>query len=286
VRVILAHAAVRPEELWGAWSGDPLVVAGLAVGSVLYARGWAKRRSRTHGAGRRAGAFVCGVGAIAIALLSPIDALAETLLTGHMVQHLLLIVVAPPLLVLGRPVTTAIAGLPPGARRLVARARSAPAATPLVRAIHRPAVAWVLFTIGLWAWHAPSPYTWAIEHPVVHAVEHGCFLLTSTLAWSVALRARPRAALGALGRALFLVASAVQGGLLGAVLLFAPTPLYPVHGTGPAAWGLTPLQDQQLAGALMWIPPSAVYLTAAAAILAAALRSWDLRGRADVEVAA
>jgi putative membrane protein len=281
---MLASVPVRPEDLWGAWSGDPVVVAGLVVASVLYGRGSAQMRRRR--APWRVAAFAGGIGGIAIALLSPLDALAETLLAAHMVQHLLLIVVAPPLLVLGRSATTVIAGLPPSARRLAVRARVAPGVAAIARAVHRPVVAWVLFTIGLWAWHAPSLYAWAIEHPVVHAVEHGSFLLASALGWSVALRARARAPLGALGRALFLVASAAQGGLLGAVLLFAPAPLYPVHGIGPAAWGLTPLQDQQLAGALMWIPPSAVYLTAAAAILVAAFRSWELRGRADVEVAA
>jgi cytochrome c oxidase assembly factor CtaG len=285
---MLAHAPVGPGGIWSAWSGDPLVVAGLVVASVLYGRGYVRRRRGGTGgpAGRRAFAFAGAIAVIAIALLSPLDAMADALLAAHMVQHLLLIVVAPPLLVTGRPIATAIAGLPRGLRRTVVRVRSAPVVVAIARALHRPVVAWVLFTIALWIWHAPSPYTWAIEHSLVHAVEHASFLLTATLGWSVALRARARAPLGALGRALFLVATAVQGGLLGAILLFAPTALYPVHGGGPATWGLTPLEDQQLAGALMWIPPSAVYLTAAAAILVVAFRSWELRGRADVEVVA
>jgi putative membrane protein len=285
---MLAHAPVGPEGVWSAWSGDPLVVAGLVVASVLYRRGYVRRRRRGTGdaAAWRAFAFAGGIAVIAIALLSPLDVMAEALLTAHMVQHLLLIVVAPPLLVMARPVPTAIAVLPPGLRRISVRVRAAPAIGTIARALHRPVVAWVVFTIVLWAWHAPSLYTWAIEHPVVHAFEHASFLLTATLGWSVALRARVRAPLGALGRALFLVATAVQGGLLGAILLFAPRALYPVHGAGPATWGLTPLEDQQLAGALMWIPPSAVYLTAAAAILFVAFRSWELRGRADVEVVA
>jgi cytochrome c oxidase assembly factor CtaG len=261
------------------------VVLGLVAGSVLYARGY--RRGRR--VGRRAAAFAAGVLSVGIALLSPLDAMAEALVSAHMVQHLLLIVVAAPLLVVGRAFTTAFVGLPPSLRVAVARVRTAPWGAVLTRALRRPVVAWSLLTLTLWTWHTPGPYAWAVEVPAAHALEHGCFLLTSMLGWSVALHARARAPLGALGRALFLVASAVQGGLLGAVLLFARTPLYPVHGAGPIRWGLTPLQDQQLAGALMWVPPSAIYLIAAAAILFAFFRALDL-GRAEersgIEVAA
>jgi putative membrane protein len=149
------------------------------------------------------------------------------------------------------------------------------AAAGLARALRRPMVAWIVLTITLWAWHTPSLYTVALQHSAAHALEHASLLLASALAWSVALSRGRASALGALGCALLLVASAVQGGLLGAVLLFAGTALYPVHGHGPALWGLTPLEDQQLAGALMWIPPSVVYLGAAAGVFIGSFRAMD-----------
>jgi cytochrome c oxidase assembly factor CtaG len=172
-------------------------------------------------------------------------------------------------------------GLPAGARRTAARLRGAVTASGLSGTLRKPVVAWTLLTISLWAWHTPLLYTAALENGAIHAVEHASFLLTSMLAWSVALSGRPANALGALGRALFLVATALQGAVLGALLLFARTPLYPVHGRGPWLWGLTPLEDQQLAGALMWIPPSVVYLAVAAGILVIAFKTPGIEARPE-----
>ena len=135
-----------------------------------------------------------------------------------------------------------------------------------------------MFTISLWAWHLPLLYQAAVESEPIHALEHAIFVLAALLVWSVALDATPGEGLGPLGRSLFLLATAVQSGLLGAVLLFASHPLYPVHASGPSVWGLTPLEDQQLAGALMWIPPAAVYLPVAASTLARWFRSMDAAG--------
>ncbi|HZD78559.1 MAG TPA: cytochrome c oxidase assembly protein [Actinomycetota bacterium] len=274
---MVGHALVGPGELWGAWSPDPTVLAGLGAAGLLYARGYRtiRRRSPHPTADLRAGAFLAGWLVIVVALVSPLDAMADALFSAHMVQHLLLIVVAAPLFVLGRPVITTLAGLSPERRRRVARAAHALAATGVVRTVRRPVVAWSVFTIALWSWHLPVLYQAAVEDPLLHALEHTAFLSTAMLAWSVALDERPREGMGVLGRALFLSASAVQSGLLGALILFASTLLYPVHGPGPALWGLTPLQDQQLAGALMWIPPAAVYLTATGAILLRTFRAMD-----------
>lgn len=225
----------------------------------------------------RAAALAGGLVAIVVAFLPPVDRASAELFSAHMAQHLLLIVVAAPLLVLGRPVRAALRGLPPGVRRRLVRPGPFRAVGRVGRAVTRPVPAWVLFTIVLWAWHLPSPYEAAIRNEPIHWLEHVSFLGTAALAWSVVLRERAGEGLGTLGRALFLVATAVQSGLLGALLLFAPTPLYPVHGAGPASWGLTPLEDQQLAGAIMWIPPGAVYLVVAAVLLARWFRSMDAR---------
>jgi putative membrane protein len=273
---MLAHPAVPPAGLWAAWPFEPLVMVALVSAIVAYARGYRRRRRRSAAA---AASFAGGILSLAVALLTPLDAAADALFSAHMTQHLVLVVVAAPLLVVGRTVTTMMVGLPAEVRRTAARLRGAVAASDLSGALRNPVVAWTAFTICLWAWHTPLLYTAALENGAIHAIEHASFLLTSMLAWSVALSGRPADALGALGRALFLVATALQGAVLGALLLFARTPLYPVHGGGPWVWGLTPLEDQQLAGALMWIPPSVVYLAVAAGILVAAFKTPGIEAR-------
>lgn len=228
---------------------------------------------------RRGAALAGGLAAVAVALLSPVHSASEALVSAHMVQHLLLILVAAPLLVMGRPGRALLMALPRPVRRSAAAAVIARATRRTGRVLTRPVPAWIVFTIALWAWHLPAAYSAAVRSEVLHGVEHLSFLGTAMLAWSVAVRERAGEGLGALGRALFLLATALQSGLLGALLLFAPTPLYPVHGLGPASWGLTPLEDQQLAGAIMWIPPGAVYLAVSAALLLRWFRSTDARVR-------
>lgn len=280
-------ALVSPAEAWTAWTVDPAVVLGLVTGAILYARGASRLVREGRGAPIRAriAAFAGAELAIAVGLVSPLDAVAESLFSAHMVQHLVLMIAAAPLLVLSRPARTVLAGLSPHRRRSLARAVTRIASSPAARALRRPAVAWIALTGVLWAWHLPTLYGAALEHPVTHALEHAAFLGASALAWSVALASRPREGLGVLGRALFLVAAAAQGGLLGALLLFASTPLYPVHGAGPALWGLSPLQDQQLAGAIMWIPPSVVYLGSAAGILVRRFRALEDHARPSAAAA-
>ena len=208
--------------------------------------------------------FAAGWATLAIALLPPLDALAEELFSAHMVQHLLLIVGAAPLLVGARTGRTLLAGVPGIAMRL------RPALHRLrivLSSVRRPVIAWGVATGVLWGWHVPAAYETALEVPWLHATEHATLLATAVLVWSVALDRHRHRELAGLGRALLLFASAIQSGLLGALLVFASRPLYPNHAAGAVAHGLGPLGDQQLAGALMWVPPMFVYLSAAAGLL-------------------
>jgi putative membrane protein len=272
---LVAHTLVGPDDVWRAWPVDPLVMLGLVTAAVVYTLGSMRLRRAGRWSLRRAAAFWAGIVAIGVALLSPLDVAAETLFSAHMAQHLLLMVVAAPLLVVARPVPTLFMAFPSGSRRTAARARAAVAFVP--RVLRRPVVAFGVVTVAMWSWHAPTLYNAALVNEPVHAIEHGSFLVASLLAWSVALRKDRRDVSNAFGRALFLVAFALQGALLGALLVLASAPLYSVRRGGPALWGLTALQDQQLAGALMWIPPAAVYLVAIAAVLFGAFRTMDLR---------
>lgn len=249
-------------ELFRTWTFDPVLLTELVVVAVLYARGMARLRQRITGTSRtgRAVAFYAGLAVLAAALMSPIDAISSALFSGHMVQHLLLMVVAAPLLVLARPTAALIAGLPDGGREEVRRLRAGPGRA-VAHAVTRPVVVWTVGVLALWAWHMPSLYEAALSHEVLHIVEHASFLGAAVLFWSVVLGSGPRRGPAARPIAALLVfASGLQSTALGAVLLFASTPLYPVHGAGARAWGTTPLEDQQLAGALMWGPPAFLYL--------------------------
>ncbi|MFP5316725.1 MAG: cytochrome c oxidase assembly protein [Acidimicrobiia bacterium] len=228
---MLAHQA-------GAWTFEPGVVLGLVAAATVYARG----RRRLGRRPRRTAAFVAGLAVLVVALLSPLDGHASHRFAAHMVQHLLLMSVAAPLLVLARPAAALVAGLPPALdpRGLRGRVR--------LDLLTHPLVVWGLGTVIVWAWHMPALYDAALSSDLLHAVEHATFLATGYLFWWFVLRrrtARPVATL-------VVFANGVQSSALGAVLVFASTPLYPEHTAG--------LSDQQLAGALMWGPPAFLYL--------------------------
>lgn len=273
---------MTPADAWRHWSFQPVVLTGLGVSAWAYWRGlrilWGPGRGR--GVPRwRAAAFGGGLLAIVVALVSPLDAISDVLLSAHMLQHLLLILVAAPLLVLGSPLIPFMLALPTGWRRVLHRWGRARALHATGRAITAPAVSWLLALVVLWAWHAPAPYQAAVENSALHALEHASFLGTSLLFWWTALQPSGRRRLARGADVLYVVLGAMQGGALGALLTFAATPLYPFYSRGVASWGLTPLQDQQLAGLVMWIPFGAVYLGAACALFVGWLREIERETR-------
>lgn len=281
--VALAHpgAAPAPHDLWQAWAPAPAVVAGCAIAALLYVRG--VRAIRRRAGGRlvppwRTGAFALAVIALLIALVSPLDALAGALFSAHMVQHLLLVMVAAPLLVLGDPMTAGLWALTPRARRGVGawwrRRRALRAAW---RLISSAGAAWVLHVVALWIWHVPSLYDGAVADGAVHVLEHATFLATALLFWWVPFRAHGRR-LGGGASLLYLFGAVLQGTLLGALLALARHPLYAAHFGTTRAWGLTPLEDQQLAGLLMWVPAGFVYLAALGPLALRVLREPRAQG--------
>jgi putative membrane protein len=276
-----AHALVTPEELWVSWTWEPAVLIGLGVTAWVFGRG--VRRLWTAGRGRgvavhQAVAFYVGLAAVGIALLSPLDRLSATLFSAHMVQHLVLILVAAPLLVYGAPRAPLMVALPAGARRPLRSLERSAAIRRMSTFCTVPVAALLLHTGALWVWHSPPLYAAAITHKWVHIAEHLSFFVTALLFWSVVLPTgvRPRPGYGP--RILFVFANALQSGALGALILFSTTLLYPVHEIGVHAWGLTALEDQQLAGAIMWIPAGAVYFIVMAALFLRWLKEMDRRG--------
>ena len=130
-----------------------------------------------------------------------------------------------------------------------------------VQTLMCPLIVWILCSAVLWFWHLPGPYGWALESASVHALEHACFFLTSLMFWSLVLQPLGRRRMEYGETLLFVATFGVQNGLLGALLTFAGRPLYVAYLPTTAVWGLTPLEDQQLAGLIMWIPASLIHLT-------------------------
>ncbi|HEX2172491.1 MAG TPA: cytochrome c oxidase assembly protein, partial [Dehalococcoidia bacterium] len=268
-RPIVAHegAPPAPHDIWTAWTVEPLALVALVATGYLYARGSGRSRAgHAPPLGRRL-AFWCGLAALAAALFSPVAALGLAIFAGHMVQHLILVLVAAPLIVLGRPLTVLARGLSHTVRRLVARRWP----RGLIRAFRHgaglPLLIWWLHVGALWIWHLPAWYQAALRDEAVHALEHLTFAGTAILFWWAVLPAGRRFRLSPGAGGLYLFAAAMQGTALGALMTFAARPWYPDYAPSAPAWGLTPVEDQQLAGLVMWIPAAVVYVIAAAGLI-------------------
>jgi putative membrane protein len=251
-----AAAIVGPGQVWSAWASEPLAAVGLVLLAFGYLRG-VERLWRQAGRGRVVGRWqVGGFGAAWVALLaalaSPIDGLAGTLLSVHMVQHLLLALLAAPLLVVSGPLLPLIRALPDGLARRVHGWRPPSRWRRRGHSFAATAAAAGAYVAVLWLWHAPPLYEAALRSGVLHALEHVTMLGAAMALWTTVLqrggprrRSSPTAAL-----AMFATATLTVG--LGALLTFSPGPWYAHYAPGAAAWGLTALQDQQRAGAIMW----------------------------------
>jgi cytochrome c oxidase assembly factor CtaG len=233
------------------WTFDPSVALGVVVLAAGYVTLW--RRARTPGephppSAWRLAAFAAGLAGVIAALQSPVDRLGEQLMVMHMIQHLLLLDVVPILLILGltkgllRPVT----------RRVHALERRA---GPLAH----PVFAVILYAAAMWGWHVPAMYDAALRHPLVHALEHVCFGAAGTLYWWHLLSPiRSRLRLGGMGPVGYMVSTKLLVGLLGLALAFAPSAIYPFYKHHPDYWGLTPGEDQNMAGLAMALEQSIV----------------------------
>jgi len=210
--------------------------------------------------------FLLGLSALVASLASPIDAIALDLFSIHMVQHMLLLVVAAPLLLAGAPVRPLLRGLPFAVRRTFVRAVARNTAfRGLVHLLRQPLVAAALYVVGLYAWHIPVLYGAALESQTIHVVEHTWFLGTALLFWGVVIDPVPfRATLPYAARIPFLLlVGAAQNTILGGLLAFSDRVFYPHYASTTAAYGLDAVTDQRLGGAIMWVPGDLIFLAAA-----------------------
>ncbi len=242
----------------------PVLGAVLAAGAI-YVRGWrdlSRQMPQRFDTGRLA-VFLGGLGAIALAIASPLDALAGQLLAAHMTQHLLLMMVAPPLLWLGAPVAPMLRGLPRRIRRSVA-GLVAPTARRLAGAIAHPAFGWVAFAFAFWAWHTPRLYDLALRSDPWHHVEHACFFVTAMLFWRPVILAWPsRSRWPRWTMIPYLLLADLQNTVLAAMLTLSDRVIYSTYATMARAGTMSALEDQSTAGVIMWVPGSLAFLFAA-----------------------
>lgn len=243
-----------------AWAWDPSVVLGCCALALGYL---AVVRFRPV---PQAPWFFAGVGVLLFALVSPLDVLGDRyLFSVHMVQHLLLLLVVPPLLLRGLPVDPL--------RRLLRR----PLLHRVERGLTHPLVAWLLAAGTLWVWHVPTLYGAALASEPIHIGQHLTFLVTATIFWWRICVPLPERRLAPMLTLPYLFTAGLSNAVLGALLTFAPAGLYPAYGhpvdllgilpTLRGAWGLSPAVDQQLGGLLMWVPGGLVYLGALLAVV-------------------
>lgn len=281
-RAAFAHDGrpLQPHDLWTAWSLDPAVVVALLASGWMYARGVERmwRRSGAGGGIRRwqAACFTGGWLTLAVAMLTPLHPLGQVLFSAHMVQHELLMALAAPLLVLGRPLVPLLWALPMRWRRRLGGWTKVSAVRGGWRTVSAPFAAWLLHAAALWLWHLPAPYTAALASESMHALQHASFLGTGLLFWWALLHGR-EGRMGYGASVFYLFATAMHSSALGALLTLAPSPWYGAYEGATAAWGLTPLEDQQLAGLIMWIPAGFAYLVAGLVLVAAWMRESERR---------
>jgi putative membrane protein len=288
---VLGHGEAAPAPRWPGvlleWSLDPLAVAGIALVAVLYLVA-VRRVAAAHPANPhpryRSWLFAGGLAAIGLALLSPIEAYEGQLFSVHMVQHLLLELVAAPLLLAAAPITLALRTASPAwRRRLLAILHSR-----LVGVLAFPVVAWILFAAVNWGWHFSTLYDQALENDLLHYLQHASFLAASLLFWWPVVGADPGPwRLAHPVRILYLFLAMPQNSFLGVAIMSASNVLYPHYVTNARAWGLTPLEDQQLGGVIMWVVGDIAFLPAMALVVVSWMRHEDRRTvRLDARLAA
>lgn len=263
-----------------AWSGDLLPWIGIAVATVAYlaaVRLVNRAHPRNRVPRRRVVAWLAGVAVIGVALASAIEVYADSLFTVHMVQHLLLTMVAPPLLALGAPVTLALRVAGSRGRRdlLLPILHSR-----LVRAVGWPPVGWVAFGVVMWATHFTPLFDAALENEGIHVLEHLLYLGSGLLFWWPVIGADPAPwRLRPLGRALYLGVQMPLNTAVGLAIYFAPAVLYAHYLTLGRTWGPDPLTDQQVAGVVMWGAGDIILLGALILAVMAWLRAEEQRER-------
>ncbi len=261
------------------WNIRPEIIAPLAILAFVFTRGWWHLRARGHArlaSHWRLASFLGGILLIGLALMSPLDRLGYYLFFASMIQHLLLIMFAPPLLLLANPFPFLLWGLPRAWRRRVGM-WFAPAARPRarLRAVTRPGLTWVVFVSTLLLWHDAFAYDAALRVLLLNDFQNLTFFGTSLLFWWHVLDAGPRIhrRFRWITRVVYLIGAVPFNMLLGVALAFSTTPWYKYYTEVPRLWDIPPVRDQAIGGLIMWIPGSMMYLLFALIFIARYIQS-------------
>jgi putative membrane protein len=264
------------------WTWEPFTIALLILSALVYAIGLRVLWVRA-GLGRgirvwQAAAFATGLLSLAVALISPVAWLSEILFSVHMTQHEILMLISAPLLVFGHPLLAALWAAPMRWREAAGRWAARPSVSSTWHALTAPVVVFVLHAAALWVWHIPVLYEAALRREGIHALEHLSYVVTAALFWWAMVEGR----YGRIGyglAVLYVFLTAVHSSALGALLVVSPGLLYPSYGAAAAVWHVDALEDQQLAGLLMWVPFGLVFIVFGLALLAAWLGEAERRVR-------
>jgi putative membrane protein len=284
VNLMVAHGLIPhiTDDLWRRWTFEPITVVLLLVSAAVYGAGVAAlwRRAGTDRGLRvwQVVSFFAGLITLAAALLSPMAWLSAVLFSVHMAQHEILMLVAAPLMVFGRPLQAMTWAFSPGSRATIIRWATRP---PVAAAWHRltgPTAAFLLHGAAIWVLHAPPLYEAALRSEAVHALQHLAFVLTAGLFWWGMVNGRYGRAGYGIG-VLYVFLTAVHTSVLGALLTIAPWLWYPSYAAAATQWHLDAAADQQLAGLLMWVPSGAAFIVFGLGLMAAWLGESDRRAR-------
>ncbi|MFQ5829291.1 MAG: cytochrome c oxidase assembly protein [Candidatus Methylomirabilia bacterium] len=274
---------MRPElaAFLGSWDFRPDVLVVLTLLGAGYVLGWTQVRRADPRAlpAWRLSCYVGGLLSIAIALLSPLDTFSELLFLMHMAQHVVLIMLAAPLLLLGNPLPAFLWAFPESVRRRAGRflAPGGGGHVLMRRLTWMPGV-WVLYVVNLWAWHHPAAYGAALRNAWVHDAEHLAFFLTAILFWWPVINPAPQP-WGFIPygfRIFYVLGAALQNTFLSALITLSDRVIYSHYTSVPRVWGLTVSEDQMMAGLIMWLPGGMMYM-ATILILVARMLSREER---------
>ena len=263
------------------WAIPPAATFAIVLTALVYLRGWwlLRRAGSPDVPPWRAATFLAGLFTLWVALASPMDIFNTFLLTAHMLQHMLLMMVAPPLILLGAPLVPMVRGLPVfAAREFAGPLLNWPVAKRVGSALTHPVVALLLMGVAMFAWHTPGLYELALRSAAWHQVEHACFFLTSIIFWWPVVQPWPsRAYWPRWAMVPYLLIADLQNTALSAILAFSDRVLYLSYSGVPRLFGLSALQDQIAAGAIMWVVGSLAYVVPAVIIAVQCLSKTPAR---------
>ena len=266
------------------WTPPIATIATLLITAAIYSRGFHRlhRQMPQRFPTWRLAMFMGGIAALFIAIASPLEALDDLLLQIHMTQHLLLMIVAPTLLLAGSPAIAIVRGLPPSiAKAVVGPLLRSDAVRRLFAWLTQPLVCWIAFVGATWGWHLPATFQLALRSDGWHVVEHACFFTTALMFWYPVIQPWPSVARWPRWAMLpYLLLADGQNTILAALFMFSDRVIYPFYASAPRVAGFTPLGDQIVAGAIMWVPGSLFYLAPAVLIMFQLLAPQNLSYKA------